>query len=166
MHLLNTLDKWLAQIENALLIFLLSAMILLAFFQIPLNKFFPLESVETLLRQLVLWVGLLGATLAARDGRHINIDILSRFLTGKIKQITTIFSNLFATAISSLLTFASFQVVADARAFGETAPIFMDVPTWYLQSILVFGFGILTFRFFLKALNTAFAGASPKEVLP
>jgi TRAP-type C4-dicarboxylate transport system permease small subunit len=141
-------------------------MILIAFFQIPLNKFFPLESLETLLRQLVLWVGLLGATLAARDGRHINIDILSRFLTGKIKKITTILTNLFATCICSLLTLASFQVVADARAFGETVPIFINVPTWRLQSILVFGFGVLTFRFFLKALNTAFAWAPPQEVLP
>jgi len=153
MKIINLIDDLLAKIENWLLILLFSLMIILAFLQIPLSKFLPMGSVETLLRHLVLWVGLLGATLATREGRHINIDILSRFLKGKIRQIGLIFSNLFAAMICGLLTYAAVQVVKDAKEFGETISIFWDIPTWILQFILVVAFGIMTFRFVLKALN-------------
>jgi len=153
MKILNAIDAGLAQIENFLLIFLLSTMILLAFLEIPLSKFFLAPGLEILLRHLVLWVGFLGATLATRENRHINIDILSRFLKGNLKPPVTILSNLFAAFVCTLLTIAALQVVKDARKFGETVRIFIEVPTWILQLILVFGFGVMAFRFVLNVLN-------------
>ncbi|MGP8328769.1 MAG: TRAP transporter small permease [Methanosarcinaceae archaeon] len=153
MKIINLFDSWLAKIENGLLVFLLSAMILFAFFQIPLSKFFPLESIEILLRHLVLWVGLLGATLATREGRHINIDILSRFVKGRLKRIVNLLTSFFSALICGLLTYASWLVIQDAKEFGETVHIFIDLPTWLLQLILLAGFGIMTFRFVLKMMN-------------
>ena len=163
MKILNLIDAWLARIETFLLIFLLSAMILLAFFQIPLNRFFPVEDIETLLRHLVLWVGFLGATLATREGRHINIDVLSRFVRGNRKRTIKILSNLFAALICSLLTDAAIQVVTDAREFKESVQIFIEVPTWILQLIFIFGFGMMTFRFVLQALNITVSWLSGKK---
>jgi len=55
--------------------------------------------------------------------------------------------------ICILLTIAAWQVLKDAYDFGETVEIFISIPTWILQTILVFGFGIMAFRFLLKALT-------------
>ncbi|MBN2091876.1 TRAP transporter small permease subunit [candidate division KSB1 bacterium] len=153
MRILNLIDNWIEKFENALIVFFLSVMILLAFFEIPLSKFIPMNSSETLLRHLVLWVGFLGATLATREGRHINIDVLSRFLKGRAKNICQIITNFFSMFITAILTFAAYQVIKDSKEFGETIIIFMEIPTWILQLIFVFGFGLMSFRFLLKAIN-------------
>lgn len=165
MKTLKLIDAWCAKIENAILIFLLSAMILLAFFEIPLSNFFPLESVETLLRHLVLWVGFLGATLATRENRHINIDVISRYLKGRFKFTSNVLTNLFAATICVILTHAAIQVIQDAREFGETITIFIPLPTWVLQLIFVFGFGVMTFRFFLRALENLLQLFLPEATL-
>lgn len=153
MRILNLIDSWIEKIENTLIVFFLSIMILLAFFEIPLSKFISMNSSETLLRHLVLWIGFLGATLATREERHINIDILSRFLKGRAKKICQILTNLFSMFITVVFTYASLQVIKDSREFGETIVIFMEIPTWILQLIFVFGFGLMSFRFLLKSLN-------------
>lgn len=153
MKILHKIDAILIRVENFLLLFLLTMMILLAFLQIPLSRFIPMEDVEVLLRHLVLWVGLLGATIATHEGKHINIDALSRFLKGRRKNIILFLSNLFSVLVCSLLTYASWVVVKDSREFAESVKIFIEVPTWALQLILLIGFGIMTFRFFIKALD-------------
>lgn len=153
MTLLKRLDDWIVKIENILLIFLLSVMILLAFFQIPLTRIYPIQGIETLLRHLVLWVGFLGATLATKENRHINIDVLSRIVKGRWKIIGEIVTNLFAVVVCYFLTLAAIHVIKDSKSFGETVSIFSDIPTWTIQLIFVFGFGLMIFRFSLKAID-------------
>jgi TRAP-type C4-dicarboxylate transport system permease small subunit len=57
-------------------------MISLAFAQIVLRNGFDggIVWADSLLRIMVLWIALIGAVVASRDQRHINIDLISRFL--------------------------------------------------------------------------------------
>lgn len=153
MALLKRIDDFQAKIENFLLVFLLSLMILFAFFQIPLTKIYPIQGIETLLRHLVLWVGFLGATLATRDERHINIDVLSRIAKGRWKIAGEFLTNLFATVVCWFLLMAAISVIKDSKSFGETVSIFIDIPTWTIQLIFVLGFGLMIFRFSIKMLE-------------
>ena len=75
--------------EDALLVLLLSAMIVLAATQIMLRNFFDSGFVwiDPLLRVLVLWLGLIGATVATRNNRHIRIDLLSRFFSRNVHRL-------------------------------------------------------------------------------
>jgi len=159
MIILKHLDNWIAKIENILLIFFLSIMILLAFFQIPLTRIYPIQGIETLLRHLVLLAGFLGATLATRENRHINIDVLSRILKDRWKILGEIFTHLFAAVICTFLTIAAIDVIKDSKSVGETASIITDIPTWTIQLIFVFGFGLMIFRFSLKVLEKIIAFA-------
>jgi len=167
MKFLVRIDGGIARLENFLLLLLLSIMILFAFFQIPLAKIYPIhvQGIETLLRQLVLWVGFLGATLATRDNRHISIDLLSRVLKGRLKILGEILTHCFAALICALLLLATIRVIMDSRSFGETISIFIDVPTWTIQSIFIFGFGLMVFRHALKGaekvLELAQGGQTP-----
>ena len=67
--------------EDALLVILLSAMIALAGTQILLRNLLDTGFVwiDPMLRVLVLWLGLIGATVATRNDKHIQIDVLTRF---------------------------------------------------------------------------------------
>ncbi len=78
---MQTWIKRLHRAEDALLVLLLSTMIVLASTQILLRNLFDSGFVwiDPLLRVLVLWLGLIGATVATRNNRHIRIDLLTRF---------------------------------------------------------------------------------------
>lgn len=85
MNSLRKLDRLLRYFEDAALTFLLGGMIILAVLQIGLRNFADtgFQWADPFLRILVLWLGLVGAIAATRDGKHINIDILSKYVAGR-----------------------------------------------------------------------------------
>ena len=76
------INSFLNRLEEVLLIFLLALMVFLAFLPILFRNVIAtgLIWIDPLLRHLVLWVALLGASQATRQERHIKIDLLSNYL--------------------------------------------------------------------------------------
>ncbi len=74
--------------EDAVLVVILSGMILLAAGQIVLRNFFDIGFIwsDEALRMMVLWLAVAGAVAASRNDKHINIDVLDRFLPGRCKD--------------------------------------------------------------------------------
>ena len=68
--------------EDAILVMILTTMILLAAGQIILRNFMDIGFIwaDEMLRMLVLWLAVAGAVAASRNDKHINIDVLNRFL--------------------------------------------------------------------------------------
>ena len=153
MGYLEKIDNAIARAEGWLLIVLLITMIGLAFLQVMLRNFFQsgINWADTFNRHLVLWVGFLGASLAAKQNRHITIDVLSRLVPEYWKKYITVIINTTGTIICGFLTNASFQFVQIEREMG--AILFLNVPTWTMEIIIPIGFGMLTFRFFLHFVN-------------
>ena len=79
---LGRLGTVLHRIEDGILVAILSLMIGLAALQIVLRNFFGAGIVwgDMLVRVLVLWIGLVGAMVAARQNKHISIDLVIRYL--------------------------------------------------------------------------------------
>src|SRR5690348_3234189 len=73
----------LRRIEDWLLAILVLILVVLAGGQIVLRDFFHtgISWADPLMRQLVLWTGMLGALAAVRDEKHIALDVLQRFLS-------------------------------------------------------------------------------------
>ncbi len=159
MKYINRIDDFLAIIEKSFLILILSSMILLAFLQVFLRNFFETSLLwgDTLLRHLVLWVGFLGASLAAKEGKHINIDVLSRALPANWKRFSGIIVNLFSGVVCFFLMRAAITFIQYEKE--SEATLFADIPIWIFQSIIVIGFGLLMFRFFIKTLELLFSAA-------
>ena len=84
MKFLYFLDEHISRLEQILIAVLLTVMILMAFSQIVLRNFFSTGIAwgDSLVRYLVVWVGFIGAAIAAREDKHITIDVLSRWITG------------------------------------------------------------------------------------
>jgi len=145
------LDRLIGQIEKALLSVMLAAMIFVAFLQIVLRNFFDtgLPWGDSLVRYLVLWVGFIGAALATREGSHINLDVLSRWLPGASKTVNFLIVHLFSCLICAILTTAALMFVRNERLMGETA--FLNLPVWLLQLVLPVTFALMTIRYALYA---------------
>ena len=78
MKVLRAFDRWLARTEGIALVLFLGAMVGVSFLQVILRNVFQsgIDGADVLLRHGVLWVALLGASLATRQARHIRIDII------------------------------------------------------------------------------------------
>lgn len=149
---LRRIDAFLAQAEQALIVIVLTAMLLLAFLQVLLRNIWDsgLPWVDILLRHLVLWLGIMGASLATRMNRHIRIEALPRFLPARHQRLVERGVLLFAAAVSTLLGVAAVDLVRQEQATGSMA--FGPVPTWMLQLVLPVGFAIVAFRFGLQTM--------------
>ncbi|MFN7550360.1 MAG: TRAP transporter small permease [Pseudomonadota bacterium] len=137
--------------ETALLVLAVLVLVGLSFAQILARALFDggWAWVDPLCRALVLWTAMLGALVAARDDRHINLDAFSRLLRGTARRVARIATLSFAAAVSGALAWYGWQLVQLDRAAGTLA--FGGVMGWQVQLILPFGFGLLAVRLFLRA---------------
>lgn len=158
MTYLIRISKYIAIAEKAILIFILSLMVLLSFLQVILRNVFStgILWLDPLLRHFVLWIAFLGASLATQKEKHINIDILSRFISQKSKYLSHFVTALFSTFVITLLFIASIKFLSDEISAQTT--IFtisnIQIKSFHMQLIIPVGFGLMFFRFLLTAIQS------------
>lgn len=155
-YYLRRFHNALVQFENSLLAFLLVAMLVIAVAQILLRNFFGTGIVwaETLIRILVLWTALIGAMVATRQGKHICIDIVSRWVTPTVNLVIAVSVNLFTTFVCAIITYYSYLFVLLEYQEGYTA--FAKVPVWLCEAIIPLVFFIMAVRFLLRAITQVY----------
>jgi len=136
-----------AAVEDALLVLMLAAMILLAGSQIVLRNFWDIGLAwgDPLLRVSVLWIGLLGAMAATRDDNHISIDILYRLLPVTGKNISRAITDLFTAVVCGYIAWHGGLLVALEKQ--DESIVFASVPAWITELIIPVGFGVMALRF-------------------
>jgi C4-dicarboxylate transporter DctQ subunit len=146
-------DELIDRLEQALLVILLSLMILIAFLQIVLRNLFStgLAWGDPLVRNLVLWVGFIGAAIATKEGKHITIDVALRWRPSLAKTFIELITHLFSFLICGLLTLGALKFIKNEIQMGSMA--FLEIPSWIPEIILPVTFGLMTFRFGLRFLK-------------
>jgi len=145
--------EWLHRLEDAVLAVLLGGMIVLASAQIFLRNLAETGLVwaDPVLRVLVLWVGLLAALVASRADNHISVDVCSRLLRGRAQAGAKAVTHLFTAAVCAVLAYQSGRFVASEWQAGTEA--FLGVPTWSVELILPFAFGLIGVRYGLLCVR-------------
>jgi TRAP-type C4-dicarboxylate transport system permease small subunit len=140
-------DETLDRVEKFFVTLMLSVMILLAFLQILLRNAFSggISWGDPLVRYLVLWVGFIGASLATKDGKHITIEVFSRWFSGHGRRYLKATSHLVSAFICGLLTFAGWTFVQNEAQMAGTT--FLNIPAWIPQIIIPVTFAIMALRF-------------------
>jgi TRAP-type C4-dicarboxylate transport system permease small subunit len=135
------------RIEDGTLVVLLCSMILLASSQIFLRNFFDFgfSWSDPLLRVMVLWLGLLGALAASRDGKHITVDALVPFIPDAAHHAVALTTQLFTILVCSIIAwhgarFAFMDYEMQTIAFAK-------IPIWYFESVIPFAFGMIAVRY-------------------
>lgn len=136
-----------------MLVVLLTAMIGMAVAQIGMRMAFNFGLVwgEGLVKMLVLWVCMLGAMVAARREKHIQIDLLSRYLPTRFNRITKAIAYLFAAVVCFAVTFYGIKFVQLDYTYQTMA--FSEVPAWICELIIPFGFVVMAFRFVILSVK-------------
>jgi TRAP-type C4-dicarboxylate transport system permease small subunit len=168
MKLVGAISRALAWIEGGLTAILLATMIILAFLQVILRNFFQtgILWIDPFLRHMVLWVGFLGASLATRQEKHINLDLITRFLPPRGVEMVRIFSNLFAGAVTGFLAQAGWTFVQNEMSSGEELFRIGEsaIPGWWFEVIIPAGFALMAFRFFIRAVEHLIRTIHPPAV--
>lgn len=140
--------------EDALLVALLAAMIGLAALQILLRNLFDSGFVwiDPLLRVLVLWLGLLGATVATRNNRHISIDLLTRYIGGNLQYLLRVAVEQISAWTCLVIAAHGFNWVRLDLVDGLVA--FAGIPAWMLEVIVPLSFALIGLRYLLMSWDS------------
>jgi TRAP-type C4-dicarboxylate transport system permease small subunit len=146
-QLLSRLDRAGRAAENAALVVLLGALLLLAVVQIVLRELFAtgFPWADELLRLLVLWLALVGSVAACRDNRHIRIDALSHVLPAYAVVLVRVVVDLFAAVVCAVIAWHAYRYVTLEIEFGDS--VLGDTPAWLAHVIVPLAFLLLAWRF-------------------
>ncbi|MGN6519645.1 MAG: TRAP transporter small permease [Dokdonella sp.] len=146
----RALARWIERVETGLVAVLVLAMVVLAGAQILLRNVFEsgLSWADPLLRAMVLWAAMLGALAAARDDKHIGLDLVTHFVRGRTRRVLRVATLLFAAAVAAAMAWYGVALVQlDIDSGAATA----GVPNWAIEAIVPVGFGLLALRLAVRA---------------
>ena len=109
---------------------------------------------EELVRYQIVWMVFLGASVAARQGVHIGVDILVKFAPAAVSKGVTLLVNAIGIAFCAALVFFGAELIIQTRAFGQVSPA-MQIPMWLVQLAIPVGSALMGIRFaqrFFQAL--------------
>lgn len=145
--------SFLNRLEEILLDSFLILMVLLGLLQILFRNVLSigLYWIDPLLRHLVLWVALLGASAATRENRHIAIDLFSGRLGPRSRSIIRACVYCLSAAICFTLVLPAIRFVVSEYEVGK--PLAFGIPIWFSQSIIPVMLTVLGLRFLSKIWN-------------
>ena len=149
MPLLNTLHR----VEDFLLVGLFLVMLGVAVSQIVLRSVFSAGIAwgDVLVRIMVLWICLAGAMIAARQDNHIHIDVISRYLPERSRQLAGGVVRMVTAGVCLMMVWLGINLVRLDFEYGTIA--FATVPAWLCEVIIPFGFAVVAVRYILISMG-------------
>ena len=128
----------------------LAAMVLLLVVEIAVRPWFgyAIPGSQVFVRQLTMWVALLGAALAARDGRLLGLATGS-LLHERAQRFCDITSATVSAAVAAVLCVGAVTLVFDERIMGTR--LAAGVQAWMSQVVLPAGFALIALRLVRRA---------------
>jgi TRAP-type C4-dicarboxylate transport system permease small subunit len=167
---LRVAENILGYIENGLLVVFLTVTVGMAFLQVILREFWSTGIIwaDIFLRHLVLWIGFLGAALAAKESRHFSIDIITKRLSPLFRRIIQVFLDLSASTVCYFLYSAGTVFVSDEIKYNSQ-PLFtvigVNIMAYYLEIIIPIGFALIGLHFLFRAVEVALTGPRSAEIV-
>jgi tripartite ATP-independent transporter DctM subunit len=95
-------------------------------------------------KHLTLWVGFLGAAIAAREGKLLSMATGTLLPEGTFRRLAGVIAAMVTSAVAGLLVWGGIELVVTTREQGGT--IGPDIPTWIAQLVLPIALAIIAAR--------------------
>ena len=140
--------RWLENLEEGLVAFLMAAMTLVTFVQVIARYVFNYSFVWALELNGVLfaWLIFVGMSYGVRVGAHIGVDALVKALAPRTRRAVDVVATLLCIAYAAIFAFGGYVYV---RKMYDVGILMQDIPIqqWIPRIILPLGFAMLAFRF-------------------
>ena len=140
-----------ARSEDAVSAIALTAMAVIPILEIVLRRTTGsgIPGAGPIVQHLVLWVGFLGAAIAAREGTLLALASGTFIPEGRWRRAADIFSAAVASCMAALLARGGVELLLSERE--GTATIGAGIPTWVAQIGLPLGFALIALRLVWRA---------------
>ena len=143
-----------ARVENLVSSLALLAMVVLPILEIAVRRLFGVgvPGSGPIVQHLTLWVGFLGAAIAARDGKLLALATGNFIRSDRVRRVAGVAVAAVAACVALVLAWGGAQMVAAEREAQTT--IGAGIPTWLAQSVLPIAFAIVAVRLVGRAGTT------------
>src|SRR3954467_10292861 len=93
---------------------------------------------------LTLWLGMLGAAIAARDGKLLTLATGEFLPKGRISAVAHVIAAAVGAMVVTILTMGAIVLVQSDRAAGDLLP--GGIHKWIADLVLPVGFGLIALR--------------------
>jgi C4-dicarboxylate transporter DctM subunit len=136
----------LALLEDSVASLALLAMVILPLLEIVWRRAFGrgIPASGPIVQHLTLWVGFLGAAIAARDGKLLALATGTFIPPGPWRRAADILAAAFGACSAVVLAWGAYQMVTIEREAG--ANIGADIQSWVAQLVLPIAFALIAVR--------------------
>jgi tripartite ATP-independent transporter DctM subunit len=122
-------------------------MVVLPVVQTVARRFVGAEipSASVIVQHLTLWIGFLGALLAAGTGKHLALSTVEAIPEGWPRRAAELVSRITSAAVSALLAVAAWKVVEADSGSGRT--VVGSLPVSWSEAIMPVAFALMALRF-------------------
>lgn len=100
---------------------------------------------EELARYLLIWLSMMGTSLAVRESRHISVDFLPVFLGPKTFSLFATVAHIGNLVFCCLMVWYAVPVINRLAAIGQTSPS-LGIPMWMIYSAVPVGLTFMGLR--------------------
>lgn len=153
---LRKVDGAIAAVEKVLVVTAIAAMVVLSATQIGMRTAGAggLSWADELIRFSMMWVALLGASLATSERRHITIDLLDRSLSPRTKAAFNLVVEVLGVFVVGAIAWVGWWYIGQERAYPDRSPS-LGVLYWHVKTIIPLAMGVIAWRFGLLAIEDA-----------
>ena len=143
------MDLSLQKAETGLLVAIFIAMLGVAVFQVVSRNLFDAGFAvgDELVRMAVLWLTMVGSMVAAREKKHIRIDILDRFLPLKAKRHVNQVVDFLTGSICLAIAYYSIDFIK-WEMIDQTVGVGI-IPAWILELIIPISALVMAIRYYV-----------------
>src|SRR5262249_32508205 len=151
-------SRIISALEDGIAALALAAMVVLPIAEIIVRRLFGvgIPGSGPFVQHLTLWIGFLGAAIAAREGKLLSLATGTFIPEGRPRDIAFAFASAVAAGISTILAWGAVELVVSEREVGSI--IAAGVPTWVGELALPIGFTLIALRLAWRAGTTEQAG--------
>ena len=150
MSFLESSFRWLRRFEDTLACLTLIGIVLLLPAEMLARAFdTAVPGALPFVHHLTLWVGFLGAALAAREGKLLALATGTFIPEGRWRRAAEVFAATVAAGVSALLFRAGLEFLLAEKEFGST--VALGVPVWIALLVLPVSFALIALRLVWRA---------------
>lgn len=155
---LNILNKILSKIEGIACGLALSLATSLAFIEVILRRGFgsSLGFTQEAVNYLLIFVGLIGASIGVREKVHLGVDLLVKQFPPNLQKGMILFVYSLNILFCLVVAILGYQHIAILAQFGLVSPE-MEIPMYIPKGFVAIAFSLMTIRYLqemIKAIKT------------
>ena len=107
---------------------------------------------------MLLWVGFLGASICAHEGKHIRMEAASRVVPEKIEKHVSALGFLVAAFFCGIMSWLGYEYTKTTLEFGGVYEQ-TGIPDWFSTIAIPIAFALTVLRFVAAAISTWMGGS-------